>query len=210
MARSPTLSQLATQVAALTKKLAAIEATTESERAASTARTARADAKPARPAKPTAASPASAASVATLPADDLLALVERRQAAPKKRGARGGAVVYGGAVSAGGGEFLWAIERPAANLLDLDPTRIAAVLALLGSAPRVRILLALVDAPRTAADLQRLLASKSPGPVYHHLKDLLAMGVVTQVDRRYVVPARHVVPILTACALAIDLGARAP
>ena len=48
------------------------------------------------------------------------------------------------------------------------------VLALLGSAPRLRILLALIDAPRTAAELQRLIRSKSPGPVYHHLRDLLA------------------------------------
>jgi DNA-binding transcriptional ArsR family regulator len=141
--------------------------------------------------------------------DDLLQLLERRRAGAR-RDARGrrGAVVYGGSLELSGREYLWAIERPAAALLALDPAAPAHVLATLAHPQRLRLLLSLIEQPRTAAELQQVIGSKSPGPLYHHLRDLLTLGVVEQADRRYAVPARHVVPLLAALALAIDLGAR--
>ncbi len=181
MARKRTLAQLAEQVDALVDKLAALEPQPR---------------------------PRKGARAAATTGDDLLALVERRNAGAKKRGQASGAVVYGGSASVGSGEYLWAIERPVVGVLAIDPEPIAHVLAILGSAPRIRMLLALIEQPRTAAELQRLIGSTSPGPVYHHLRDLLALGVVVLVARRYGVAARHVVPILAAASIALDLGAR--
>ncbi|MBZ0236146.1 MAG: winged helix-turn-helix domain-containing protein, partial [Deltaproteobacteria bacterium] len=119
-----------------------------------------------------------------------------------------GAVAYGGGLELDGREYLWQIERPVPGLLALDPDGYAHVLAALAHPHRWRLLVALVEAPRSAAELQQVIGSASPGPLYHHLRDLLALGIVVQRDRHYTVPARHVVPLLTAIALAIDLGAR--
>jgi DNA-binding transcriptional ArsR family regulator len=144
-----------------------------------------------------------------LDGDDLLKLLERRrEEAPRDRRGRGGVVAYGGSIAVGKAEYLWAIERPLASVLDGDLETAAHVLATLANPQRLRILVALVEQPRTAAELQKVIASKSPGPLYHHLRDLLALGVVAQQDRRYVIPARHVVPLLAALTLTIDLAAR--
>jgi len=190
--RPPTVQQLAARLDALTRKVAALEQSVEGPRAKASGRRAE-QATPAEPA-----------------GDDLLRLVERRRVA-QARDARGrrGAIVYGGSLELAGAEYLWGIERPLAGLLSLDLERTAHVLATLAHPQRLRLLLAVIEQPRTAAELQKVLGSKSPGPLYHHLRDLLALGVVVQQDRRYAVPPRHVVPLLAALALALDLGARA-
>jgi DNA-binding transcriptional ArsR family regulator len=131
-----------------------------------------------------------------------------RRGAPYEAGTRRGAVAYGGGVSIDGREYLWQVERPVPGLLALDPTGPAEVLATLAHPHRLRLLLALIEAPRTAAELQAIIGSSSPGPLYHHLRDLLALGIVVQRERAYLVATRHVVPLLAAIAIAIDLGAR--
>lgn len=142
--------------------------------------------------------------------DDLISLLERRATeVPADRRGRAGVIAYGGSIGVGRAEYLWGVERAFADVADTDLEAAAHVLAMLGNPQRLRILVALVEQPRTAAELQKIIASKSPGPLYHHLRDLLALGVVAQQDRRYVVPARHVVPLLAALALAVDLAARA-
>jgi DNA-binding transcriptional ArsR family regulator len=174
---------IASQLAELARRVAALEATkgTKSKRAPTT----------------------------THDSDDLLQLLERRRAAaPKDRHGRGGVVTYGGSLSLGAAEYLWAIERPLDGVLATELEAAAHVLAMLANPQRLRILVALVEQPRTAAELQKVIASKSPGPLYHHLRDLLALGVVAQHERRYVIPARHVVPLLTALTLTVDLAAR--
>lgn len=188
--RSPTVQQLAARLDELTRKVAALERSSEVPRAKSRKR-----------AEPAPAEPGG---------DDLLRLVERRRAA-QARDARGrrGTIVYGGSLELAGAEYLWGIERPVSGLLSLDLERTAHVLATLAHPQRLRLLLAVIEQPRTAAELQKVIGSKSPGPLYHHLRDLVALGVVVQHDRRYVVPARHVVPLLAALAVALDLGARA-
>jgi len=183
MPRRPTLAQLATQIEALTRKVAALERGAPS----SGSRRGRA-----------AAAPAS---------DDLLALISRRRGAPWAQGDRRGAVVYGGSVEIGGREYLWGLERPVPGLLATDVSGPAGVLATLAHPQRLRLLVALIEKPRTAAELQKAIGTRSPGPLYHHLRDLVALGVVTQRDRLYEVAARHVVPLLTALSVAIDLGA---
>jgi hypothetical protein len=133
----------------------------------------------------------------------------RRSGTPYEAGTRRGAIAYGGGVAIDGREYLWEIERPVPGLLALDPDAYTPVLASLAHPHRWRLLVAMIEAPRTAAELQAAIGSASPGPLYHHLRELLALGLVAQRDRHYFVPARHVVPLLCAITLAIDLGARA-
>ena len=180
--RPPTTQELAAQLEQLAAKVARLE------------RPARARPKPDR----------------AVTGEDLLRHLEQRRAAyPRDRRGVGGAVVYGGSIELGGAEYLWGIERPLSSLLAVDPDGAAHVLAMLGHPQRLRILRALIERPRTAAELQKVIGSRSPGPLYHHLRDLVSLGVVAQQERRYLVPARHVVPLLAALALTIDLAARA-
>jgi hypothetical protein len=180
--RTPTVAEIAAQVAALTRRLDALTAPPPGEGA-----------------------------LAPLPALGDVAMAEAlggRRGAPYEEGARRGAVAYAGGATIAGREYLWQVERPLPALLDLDGAGPAAVLAALAHPHRVRLLLALLAAPRGAAELQAIIGSSSPGPLYHHLKDLLALGVVVQADKAYQVPARHVVPLLTVIAITLDLGAR--
>jgi DNA-binding transcriptional ArsR family regulator len=184
MPRSPTVAQLAAQVAALAAKLDRLSEA------------------------PAAPRPRTRQAAPAAPGGELLPLIERRNPpAKRKPGRRSGAVVYGGAVTpASGGEYLWLVERATDDVMAVDADRAAAVLAALGSGPRLRLILAILDRPRTAAELRGVLGSRSPGPVYHHLRDLVALGLIAQRERRYVVPPRQVVPLLTALCLAIDLA----
>jgi len=176
-----TLETLARQLRAITERLDAL------------------DRPPDRPA-PVAAKPG---------ADFALAeTLAARRGAPYEAGKQRGAVAYGGGLEIGGRMYMWQIERPVPGLLALDPASYTHVLASLAHPQRWRLLVALIEAPRTSAELQAVIGSPSPGPLYHHLRELLALGVVVQHERSYSVPARHVVPILVAIALAIDLGAR--
>ncbi len=65
---------------------------------------------------------------------------------------------------------------------------------------------ALLQQPRTSQDLQAILGVSSPGQLYHHLKELLAAGIVTQTSRsHYEIGERQVVPVLAALAAVSDL-----
>lgn len=196
-AAQPTLGSLAAQIAALAERVDQLAAQDR-----------RGDPSLARAAPSSAGKPARRPALAG-PGDlDLAEVLASRRGPPYESGAQRGAVAYGGALAIEGREYLWAIERPAPALLALDPEQPAEVLATLAHPHRLRLLLALIEAPRSAAELQSVIGSSSPGPLYHHLRDLLALGVVVQRDRTYHVQARHVIPLLTAIALAHDLGAR--
>jgi hypothetical protein len=180
----PTLTDLAAQVAALTRRL--------DELAPAAPPTGPPPALPAPPAGDT----------------DVAEALAGRRGAPYEDGAVRGAVAYAGGVRLAGRELVWQIERPLPALLALDAAGPAEVLAALAHPHRVRILLALLAAPRTSAELQGIIGSSSPGPLYHHLRDLVTLGVVVQAERSYQIPPRHVVPLLAILAITIDLAAR--
>ena len=70
---------------------------------------------------------------------------------------------------------------------------------------------ALVQGAHTSQELQAILGVSSPGQLYHHLKELLAVGIVTQTGRsHYEVAALQVVPLLAILAAAFDLIHRGP
>ncbi|MBC8160872.1 MAG: winged helix-turn-helix transcriptional regulator [Roseiflexaceae bacterium] len=122
-------------------------------------------------------------------------------------GSFGGGVMYAGAVATPSGDVVWQIERPTIGLMAVPVERIVQVLAALGSAPRLQIVRALVAGPRTSQQLQELIGIGSPGQLYHHLKDLLAAGVIEQRGRSdYRIAPRTVVPLLVIIAATYDIA----
>jgi DNA-binding HxlR family transcriptional regulator len=146
---------------------------------------------------------------ATSPVDaGVVELLRGRTGGPYRRGKHRGAVLYAGAVAIGEREYLWEMERPVPGLLAVSSDSIATILAALASAQRLQLLRALVGGPRSSRQLQQALGVPSPGHLYHHLKELLAAGIVEKRDRTaYQLPARCVVPLLAVVAATFDLGA---
>jgi hypothetical protein len=65
----------------------------------------------------------------------------------------------------------------------------------------------LSSGPLQTAELQARLDEPSAGRLYHHLRELLAAGIVTQPRRSvYAVPDRAVIPLLALIACAHDLA----
>jgi len=117
-----------------------------------------------------------------------------------------GAVVYAGVSRFGDRESLWIKEHGVPELLDLDPRGLARVLAALAHPARLTLARALVQAPRTSQELQEVIGTASAGQLYHHLKDLVAAGVVNQAVRsRYEIAPEHTIPLLALLAAAGDL-----
>ena len=135
-------------------------------------------------------------------------LLRGRHGGPYEDGKNRGAVLYAGAVSVGDREYLWEMERPVPGLLSLKPEVITPILSALASPQRLQLLRALLLGPKSSHELKEALGVSSAGQLYHHLKELVAAGIVEQRDRTaYQLAARHVVPLLAIMAAALDLGA---
>lgn len=90
------------------------------------------------------------------------------------------------------------------DVLDTDPDAVARVFAALASPARITVLRALLDGPRTSQELRAELDDASVGQLYHHLRELLAAGLITQPARsRYAIPRRALVML---CAQLIAAG----
>jgi ArsR family transcriptional regulator, arsenate/arsenite/antimonite-responsive transcriptional repressor len=118
-----------------------------------------------------------------------------------------GVVTYAGVVGFEYGEYIWEMERPVPALVALESETLAPVLAALGSPLRLVLVKALLQAPRTNQQLQEIAGIGSPGQLYHHLKELIASGVIEQHSRNlYRVSPAKLVPILTIFAAVLDIG----
>ena len=143
------------------------------------------------------------------PLADLRALDElRHRDGPRYvRGRMRGAVTYAGSATLGDDEVLWAGEHGLAQIWDLDPGEVAKLLAALGHPARFALVRALLVGVRSSQELQEVIGSGSAGQLYHHLKDLLAAGVVDQAGRsRYRISAARIVPLLIIFAAAGDVA----
>jgi ArsR family transcriptional regulator, arsenate/arsenite/antimonite-responsive transcriptional repressor len=69
------------------------------------------------------------------------------------------------------------------DVMNANPERIAKIFAALGSPARIILLRALLGGPRTSQELRQELDDPSVGQLYHHLKELLAAGLVIQPGR---------------------------
>lgn len=89
-----------------------------------------------------------------------------------------------GYYEAGDRGYRWAREEvPVATLLALDDARAAQMLSALGHRQRLAILEAILQRPRSAAELVDLLNLGTTGAAYHHLNVLQAADLVVQEGR---------------------------
>jgi DNA-binding transcriptional ArsR family regulator len=130
---------------------------------------------------------------------------------PADLGALAGTVTYAGVAHLGGGPLAWQMIHSLPDLLALDESTIARQLAALASPARLRILRELAAGPLQTQELQQRLDEPSTGQLYHHLRELLATGLLAQPRRSvYELPPRSVIPLLALIACAHDLATGAP
>jgi DNA-binding transcriptional ArsR family regulator len=117
-----------------------------------------------------------------------------------------GTVVYAGVGHGADGLIAWQMSREWDVLVGADPAALASTLAALGSPQRVQIMQLLVRGALTTAEMTERLDGPSSGQLFHHLKELLAAGLIHQPARgTYAVRHQHVVAILVVLSAAIDL-----
>lgn len=92
------------------------------------------------------------------------------------------------------------------EVLSAEPETVARVFAALASPARLAVLRALVGGPRTTQQLREVLDDPSVGQLYHHLRELLAAGLVIQPGRSvYAIPPGKVVAVCVAISAAAHL-----
>ena len=97
------------------------------------------------------------------------------------------------------------------QVLDADPDQVAKVFAALGSPARIIVLRALLDGPRTSQQLRAELDDASVGQLYHHLRELMAAGLIIQPGRsQYAIMRGSHVPLCIEIIAAAQLSSGAP
>ncbi|RJO80032.1 ArsR family transcriptional regulator [Nocardia panacis] len=119
-------------------------------------------------------------------------------------GLAAGGVLFTGALTLPTRErYRWQMTFTTDALLEDDADEAAECLAALGSPVRLRLLRAILAGRRTAAELTELDGVGTSGQIYHHLRQLAAVGWLQTAGRgRFEVPAGRVVPLLVALASA--------
>ncbi|RLF04121.1 MAG: hypothetical protein DRK00_07415 [Thermoprotei archaeon] len=91
-----------------------------------------------------------------------------------------------------------------------QPKRIVRALAPLTNENRVKILLSLLEGPKSASELAQETGLEG-GPLYHHIKELMLAGYVESPERGvYVLTTSGCIAIRTAAALAATPGIAPP
>ncbi|WP_405161352.1 helix-turn-helix domain-containing protein [Nocardia sp. NBC_01499] len=115
-----------------------------------------------------------------------------------------GGVLFAGSVRLPTDEhYGWQATFTTGDLIEDDWAETAECLAALGNPVRLRLLREIMGGRRTAAELVGLEGVGTSGQVYHHLRQLAAVGWLHTAGRgRFEVPAGRVVPLLIALASA--------
>lgn len=117
-----------------------------------------------------------------------------------------GFVEYRGSVDFGG-PVDWTIRYSAAAVRDLPAQDRVDVLAALGHPVRRALVEALLDGPRSGAELAEAVGLTSQGQLYHHVRALTSAKVIEQHGRgTYRIPAPKLVPTLIIMAAAADIA----
>lgn len=121
-----------------------------------------------------------------------------------------GLVTYLGVYQSGGRQSNWIRNAvPADELLSLIESGVAGkVLACIGNANRLAILLEILRGPKTVAALVETCGFSSTGQVYHHMKPLLAADVVVEDGQQkgvYTIQPRKVQGIIMLLAGISDM-----
>jgi DNA-binding transcriptional ArsR family regulator len=118
-----------------------------------------------------------------------------------------GRIVYAGAGPWADGTVAWQIGRGWADIGEAGEDAIASLFGALANPHRIRILRELVTGPVSTSELAERLDQPSSGQLFHHLKELLAAGVIYQPERgTYAIRREDVIPVLAALSCAIDLA----
>jgi DNA-binding transcriptional ArsR family regulator len=147
---------------------------------------------------------------------DRLEALERETAEPEPAGMAGdqgpedaveGTLAFTGSIRLGQRRFRVQQRVDLLDALEADPALVARMFAALGSPFRVRLLRLLLDGPRTSQELQTELEVGAVGQLYHHLKELLAAGLITQRRRSvYAIREEIVMPLCLAFVVAPRLA----
>ena len=121
-----------------------------------------------------------------------------------------GLVTYLGVYSSGGRQSNWIRNAvPADELLSIIESGVASkVLACIGNANRLAILLELLRGPKTVASLVEECDFGSTGQVYHHMKPLLAADIVVEDEKQkgvYVIQPHRVQGVIMLLAGISDM-----
>lgn len=100
----------------------------------------------------------------------------------------------------------WRQRQALQSIFAASPEALAQLFAALSSPHRIIILRTLCEGPRTSQQLQELLGMGSAGQLYHHLKELLAAGLILQRGRSaYTIEPTKVIPVCIALMMAFCL-----
>jgi DNA-binding HxlR family transcriptional regulator len=141
--------------------------------------------------------------------EDDLELLDRLRSKKGKRYGRddsaSGVIMYAGAITILRKTSLWMREHPIPEILKSDPDAIARILMALGNQSRIAIVIELIQRRLSAPELQELLKIPSTGQLYHHLKELLSAGIISQPKRNtYEVNVHKLVPLLNILGTTAD------
>jgi len=112
-----------------------------------------------------------------------------------------------GTVHQGSRSFNFRHRGRLTEALGADAEAVAAIFAGLGNPFRVKVLRLLLDGPLTSHDLQAKLEVGAPGQLYHHLKELMVAGLISQEKRGvYAIREEAALPVLIAFVMAPRIG----
>ena len=143
---------------------------------------------------------------ASPPAFDLTSLLHPGDGLPAQEGSLSGEVLYAGVLEGAGRRLRIQRFQKLPAVLEASPEPLAQLFAALSSPHRIIILRVLCEGPRSSQSLQELLNMSSAGQLYHHLKELLAVGLIVQRGRRdYEIAPGQQIPICLALTAAFHL-----
>lgn len=136
------------------------------------------------------------------------ALPPDRESQTAQTGPVQGTLSYSGTIQQGARPLRFQQTLAVPSLFEAAPDLLAQIFAALASPHRIIILRTLCERPCTAQQLQEVLGMGSAGQLYHHLKELLAAGLITQRERSsaYTIEPAKVIPVCAAIMVAFSLA----
>jgi DNA-binding transcriptional ArsR family regulator len=131
---------------------------------------------------------------------------DERPDTKREEGVRG-TLALTGVLHAGGRRVMLKQEEDLSAVAEVEPSSVSRVFAALGSPFRILLLRALLGGPRTAQELQAELDVGPAGQLYHHLKELLAAGLIVQLKRSvYAIRDQKALLVCIAVVVAMRLA----